>query len=251
MTQTFEIITYATHNQGIYDMLINNEYDSKVTTLGWGTTWDSFIDKFKGVYDHIKNKNDNHIIIFLDGFDTIIHKHPQKAIDIFKKNNYQLLFSKDVHQSVQYFDYIIHKMFPTTCKDNIIINSGLWMGYVKYAKHMLHYILSRCKKDCIDDQKIVNKFCHNFKYISIDTENDIFLNTTKHTIYNVQNISTPFISFPAASYYGKNLDSIKRLVRGVSEYKIQLFHEFFVIFLILTYIYLKIQKLFPYKFIKV
>ena len=49
--------------------------------------------KNKLIYDYIKNLNDDEIIIILDGFDSIINKNPNEAIQILK-NNYKVHFLK-------------------------------------------------------------------------------------------------------------------------------------------------------------
>ena len=49
-----KIITYATHSEGLFDELINNKYNIPIIVLGYGTKWNSFIDKFKNVYKYIK-----------------------------------------------------------------------------------------------------------------------------------------------------------------------------------------------------
>ena len=36
------IITYATHNEGLFDTLINNEYNIDITVLGFGNEWGGF-----------------------------------------------------------------------------------------------------------------------------------------------------------------------------------------------------------------
>ena len=43
-----QVVTYATHSQGMFDELMNNQYGVDVKVLGWGEKWNGFKDKFIG-----------------------------------------------------------------------------------------------------------------------------------------------------------------------------------------------------------
>ena len=62
---TYKVVTVATHKEGRFDTLINNMYNIPIKVLGFGQKWTSFIMKYELIYDYIKNKNNNFIIIFL------------------------------------------------------------------------------------------------------------------------------------------------------------------------------------------
>src|SRR5210317_1041969 len=72
-----EVVTYANKSHGLFEELIHNEYDVPVRVLGWGTKWNGFLDKYKGMVEYLKSKKDDDIVIFLDGFDTKINKDPK------------------------------------------------------------------------------------------------------------------------------------------------------------------------------
>ena len=59
------IITYATHSEGSFENLINNEHNVPITVLGWNKPWKGFMDKFINVYKFIKTLPDDDIIIFI------------------------------------------------------------------------------------------------------------------------------------------------------------------------------------------
>ena len=54
-----EIVTYANRSQGLFEELIHNEYDVPVRVLGWGTQWNGYSDKSKGVVEYLKEKDDD------------------------------------------------------------------------------------------------------------------------------------------------------------------------------------------------
>ena len=121
---SYEIVTVATHKEFKFEELINNKFE-KITVLGMGQKWTGYKMKSQLVYDYIKNMDDNKIIIFLDGFDSVVQNDPKKAIEIFKKRNHKFLISKDIENGVNFFP---------ECKNNMVASCGMYMGYVKYLK---------------------------------------------------------------------------------------------------------------------
>mgnify|MGYP001172397344 CR=1 FL=1 len=82
---TVEIVTYANKSQGMFEELVNNKFDVPIKVLGWGTKWNGFSDKYKGVYKYLENKSDDDIVIFIDGFDTKINRNPHNVVELFKE----------------------------------------------------------------------------------------------------------------------------------------------------------------------
>ena len=219
----YEIVTVATHKEGKLDELINNELNIPVTVLGMGKKWTGFRMKYELTYEHIQSMDDNKIIIFLDGFDSNIVGHPSNAIQKFKEKNAKLLFSKDLeNQGISL--KMQSKVFTSCKKNNVILNSGMYMGYVKYLKPFYKYTLSQT---CKDDQRNANKSCRHFDFISIDTEYEIFHNVSPFE-RNKSNTkpNVIFVSYPGTI-------TIKRVYRSCLE-----LGQFFIYFLLLLYIIL-------------
>jgi hypothetical protein len=211
----YEVVTVATHKEGKLDELINNELNIPVTVLGMGKKWTGFKMKYELMYEHIQSMDDNKIIIFLDGFDSNIVGHPSNAIQKFKEKNYKLLFSKDNVTYVRAFG---------TCKDNITLNSGMYMGYVKYLKPFYKYNLSQT---CKDDQRTANQSCKHFDFISIDTTSEILQNNQILFLPNQKlNPNAVFVSYPGA------VPSINRGVRALYTFGQFELKKMFLLFLI-------------------
>jgi len=212
----YEIVTVATHKEGKLDELINNKLNIPVTVLGMGKKWTGFRMKSELIYEHIQSMDDNKIIIYLDGFDSNIVRHPSNAIQKFKEKNYKLLFSKDNITDVHTFG---------TCKDNITLNAGMYMGYVKYLKPFYKYNLSQT---CKDDQRTANQSCKHFDFISIDTTSEIFQNNQLLFLPNQKlNPNAVFVSYPGA------VPSIYKSIRALYEYGQFKLKKMFLRFLIL------------------
>ena len=233
-----EVITVATHKEGLFDKLINNKFNVKITVLGMGEKWTGFDMKFKLIYNYIKNLPDDKIIIFVDGFDSLVNGKLEDAVKIFKENNFKCLFSQTVDKkNLSKIESIITKKIFGNCKNNYTGNSGLYMGYVKYLKIILNEAL---KNKCKDDQVVLNKnLCKKYDFIDIDINNLIFENVLD--INNIQNVKAIFIS-----QSGKI--TLKRGIRMLFEYG-QFQIDYILIVYISIFIICLIYKLYKSIFI--
>lgn len=183
-----EIVTYANKSFGLFEELIHNEYDVPVKVLGWGKKWNGYSDKSKGLLEYIStSKNDDDLIIFVDGFDSKINKNPVNVKEIFESYNCKVLFSKDPES----FSKLVTRIIFPTCGD-AVANAGMYAGYVKYLKIILEDELSR---GCQDDQVNFNTMCNEYDFIKVDKEQRLFENiaTTNHGKVS----DAVFVSYPA------------------------------------------------------
>lgn len=222
--ENIHYITYATHDEGTYKELINNKYNIKINNIGWNHKWKNFKQKFKNVYKYILNKNDNDIIVFFDGFDSIINKYPKELLKLFKSYDCKILFSKE-------FDIlnIKRKVFNTKLEN--IANAGLYMGYVKELKILFKYIL---KKKGKDDQVLINKYIDKFDFIKIDNKEFIFKNLNYYERYFNINFNSYFLQTPGVL-------TANRIIRAFKEYNIFFIKEILIFSLIFIY-YLSRKK---------
>ena len=218
-----EVITVATHNKGTFEKIINNNFGVNVKVLGYGEKWTGFDMKIRLVYNYIKNLPEDKIIIFIDGFDSIINGTIEQAENIFRKNNYKVVFSKNIPNHF----YGIEKIVFPDCKDSNIANAGLYMGYIKYLKIILSDMLN---KKCKDDQYNINNLCKKYHYIDIDENNEIFLNTT-----NKKDVKAIFIQYPGSI-------NVYRAWRALFEYGQFLLKYFIILYLIIVYFLYKYKK---------
>ena len=166
---TVEIVTYANKSQGMFEELVNNKFDVPIKVLGWGTKWNGFNDKYKGMYKYLENKNDNDIVIFIDGFDTKINRNPHNVVELFKECDCKVLVSKDPEVPGK---PLTHMIFGK-CGDKSTANSGLYMGYAKELKIVLDEALA---EKCEDDQTNLNTVCQKTKFVKVDEDEKIFKN---------------------------------------------------------------------------
>jgi len=169
-----KIIIYATHSYGTYPELIKNK---DVVVLGYNTKWEGFIKKAKTITDYLSTLPPDEIVVILDGFDSVINK-TDNLEEVFKSMNCKVLISKEEKSGFSKImpefmeNYIKWRVFGT-CKDNVIANSGLIMGYVYYLR-IVWEIISNGKSG--DDQRNLNEACSDLPFLKVDTSNIIFKN---------------------------------------------------------------------------
>lgn len=199
---SYEIVTYANKSHGLFEELVNNEFNVPVKVLGWGTEWKGFSDKTKGVTDYLKTKNATDIVIFLDGFDTKINKDPSNVVELFEKFKCKILLSSDPNISGKF----ITRLIFGTCKGSGTANAGMYMGY---AKELLEFLEAEAKTKCKDDQLNFNTLCRSRDDIRVDENNVIFENFKPTQSRNESN--APFVSYPGSP-------GLSRYSRAVTEY---------------------------------
>ena len=221
-------ITVATHNEGLYEQLINNKYNVKIKVLGYGKKWTGFKMKFELLNEYLKKLPEDDIVVYLDGFDTKLVSNPHNLKKDFLNFNTKILFSKDEKLIGPLTNFIFKN-----CYDKYVANMGLFMGYVKFVKNIVKDLLI---EKCKDDQVIVNnKLCSKYrKFIKIDIHNKIFQN---NNYYNNKKTNAYFFQYSA------NLD-FKRVYRSIFEYAQFLIIIYILLYLILSTILYR-YKLYP------
>ena len=206
------IVTVATHDSGLYNELIDNKFGVKIKTLGFGEKWTGFRMKSEKVLEYIKDLDDNHIVIFVDGFDSVVNGTLEDAIEEFVMMDCRILISKAyVHD--QWIRQVTHRRVFNYKKGDYSANSGLYMGYVKELKIFLKDILDL---KCGDDQINFNVIAKKYDFVKMDTQNTIFENIQKNIGEdNKHKELTPlngiFVSYPGTP-------STERILRATKEY---------------------------------
>lgn len=186
-------ITVATHNKGYLDVLKQNfeTHGETLNILGYGEKWKGFTWKYKLMKDFIQNLPDDEIVIFMDGYD-VLFINKENIISKFQTFNKNIIFGVDTHPKSTKILYnkIFHNCFIS---NNIDINSGLYMGYVKHLKSLLKKLCHKdvCDDPKMDDQKLIIKLSKTDffkKNVGIDHEKKIFFNMSpKHLLTNKTN----------------------------------------------------------------
>ena len=225
-----KIITYATHNDGLFEELSKNK---EIVVLGFGTKWEGFIGKAKLIYSYLETLNNDEIVVIVDGFDSIIKN--TVILEKFKSFDCKVLVSMEDKSSLNSFlpsflhNYIKLKVFGT-CKNGITANSGLCMGYVNYLKTTFNSLINGKSSD---DQRNLNSACNILPFLKIDTYNKVFENCT--SLEEVNNSSACICQLPGTL-------SFNRIKRSLVEYPKFFIPEIIIILLLIILIYGFIKK---------
>lgn len=210
---SLHVVTYATHSQGMFDNLVNNDHGVKIKVLGWGEKWKYYRQKIVGVLEYTKTLPLDDIIVFVDGFDTEVCRPLDNFIEDFKRIGKDFVISLDPELGG---NFLTRRIFGT-CQ-NKFINSGLYCGYVWKVIEVLEGTMNfKCK----DDQRNLTSVCnHSFH---IDSECNLFENSnyTSSTCY--------FRSFPC------ELSFKRYVVRAVKEYTQFFIMEVLIVLGLLAY----------------
>ena len=209
MNINFHYITVATKPHIILDNLIKtaNDQSMNITVLGRDENrwigWQSkgnFGIKLKSVYDFLQNKhlNDLDIVLFTDAYDVIYCGKKNEVIDRYEKLDMPIVFgaekicNPDPWRSNEYV--------KKAGKEFQYLNSGMFIGRVWALRLcMLYYKYN----DDEDDQRFwTTQYFEHPYLISLDYNNDLFLNTadidmgnivydpiTNRTFYDSNNVS--------------------------------------------------------------
>ena len=148
---TIKIVTVATEEKYHFINLkksIENQ-NTELNVLGKGLFYKGHYMKDELLLDFCNNyTNDNDIILFCDGYDSIITGDLNELEDKFIKLKVPILISTDtIHTNYNPLTwitkYIYYKTFPLN------INTGLFIGYSKNIKNLLNKLKVRQSKNLI------------------------------------------------------------------------------------------------------
>jgi len=220
---TVEVVTYANKKFGLFDKLVDNEHGVPIKVLGMGTEWTGFNDKYRGVLAYLKkHKSDDDIIVFVDGFDTLVNKDLSGFEEKFRATGAGIVVSKDVLVSwvPTVLGRHINRTVFGTCDGKHAANTGMYVGYARDIKTVLAHALDM---SCEDDQVNMNALCSAYDFISVDEDCVFFENVG---VGRQKSSSAYFVSFPGTP-------SLSRVHRAAREYA-QFFRVQFVVLAIIA-----------------
>jgi len=133
------IATVATHSERYLPVLEKMVEDrgSKLHKLGFGKKYQGHFMKDLEMIEFLKTLPGEDIVIFLDGFDTLMLSDTTEVIDKFKKSGKKMILSvENVRSSFLMHSYNFQKV------QEKFINTGLYIGYCGYVLRFLEEMYS-------------------------------------------------------------------------------------------------------------
>jgi hypothetical protein len=174
------IATVATHSERYFPVLEKMINDKKIEfhKLAHGKKYEGHSMKDKEMIKLLKTLPGEDIVVFVDGFDSLLLTDGQEILDKFKSYGKKVIISiENIKNSFMMHSYHFQEVLGK------YINTGLYMGEVKYLLIILQNIYENSSNYTEDDQYNWGNFVNNSdKYdfdknlIGVDTESKIFLN---------------------------------------------------------------------------
>lgn len=178
------LVTVATHSEGYLPVLEQQvkEKGMELKKLGWGKPYAGHFMKDMEMMEFLeKDAKSGDLIIFVDGFDSLILGNREEIIQKFQDTGARMLFS--VENVTPYLSYIHAAVFERVAGK--YINSGLYMGERDFMLSFLKDIYH--PKDGSDFNRESNqvnwcnqlrklKMKNNLEGIELDVDSKLFLN---------------------------------------------------------------------------
>lgn len=172
------IVTVATKSKGYLPVLEQQvkEKNMVLEKLAQNKEYKGHYMKDLEMMDYLRTIPSEDIVIFVDGFDTLMLSEPDEIIEKFKNFNTKLLLSIENIGGLSFIhDAVFEKI------EGHYLNSGLYMGY---AGFMLNFLDDMYKGDYDknSNQKTWMKHLNRLKTVNkldgikFDTASDVFLN---------------------------------------------------------------------------
>lgn len=219
------LVTVATHSERYLPILDKQAEDKsmELVKLGIGKKYVGHFMKDLEMIDYLNSDKvkEEDIVVFADGFDTLLLAPREEIIKKFKSYNCKLLLSIENVGSLEF----IHKAVFQQVKGKFI-NTGLFMGYAGFLKNFLEEMYSK-DFDKNSNQKTWANYLESkkdYSDIALDTDSKIFLNysfTTTNYIsvkdkrVHIKNIKPCFIQ-------GNGCEDLSKIIKntGYSDYDI-------------------------------
>ena len=171
------LVTVATHSERYLPVLDQQSKDKNIplVKLGIGKKYTGHFMKDLEMIEYLKQPSvdDDDIVAFVDGFDTLLLSDSDEIINKFKSFNCQLLLSIENVGGLSF----IHDAVFTKVKGKFI-NTGLYMGYAKFLREFLEDMYSN-DFDKNSNQKTWANYLgknNNYQHVGLDVDSQVFLN---------------------------------------------------------------------------
>ena len=184
---TVVLITVATHDYGYLQVLKEscNRHGFELIVLGWGATYTGHLMKTELTIPFLEKCDPMQIVMFVDGFDSLIMRNVDDVESIFVKMNVPFIFSADMKLTHDMYldEYIgkitgvVNRVVCNSSPDAGMLNSGLFIGYAASLLRVLRESVDMTQKlpDIKSNQRMLQEVCKTNPF-AIDTNRHLFYN---------------------------------------------------------------------------
>ncbi|SMD37741.1 hypothetical protein SAMN04488029_3438 [Reichenbachiella faecimaris] len=169
-----KIVTVATHhNDDLERLLISaRKFNIEVELIGIGREYIDHYIKTDWLLEYLEGLDDNEIVLYTDGYDSVLLNDTSYIEEEFLKFNHPMVFGTEQNFNCMssFFGKIGYFLkYPKGKKPYRYINAGGWIGRAGYAREILSKVVGG------DDQSLLLKYItKNKTAIGHDIEQRIF-----------------------------------------------------------------------------
>jgi hypothetical protein len=205
---TIKCFTVATHIDGYYDILLQSckRNNINIHVLGKGEKYINHLFKTYKTIEFLKKQKSDQIVLFIDGFDSIVLENINIIEKKFLKLKVPFIFSEDIkynyykNLALKFFikinstnNYIFNNLLTISrpCfldNEYKYINSGLFIGYSKYLLKIFENSIKFVKYyNHNSNQRLLQDMCNQKTKMFVDSKNIIFYNFSSRDNVKLKN----------------------------------------------------------------
>ncbi len=184
MYDNLELVTLATHSEGYLPYLEHwsKKNNVKFNILAYGEKWEGWNWRLDKLIYFLEKKNENELILLIDGFDVLILSDKQELLNKFNNAKTDIILSCSgihtsqpdsnwVHQEIIVpFSHAYYKKY-----NKELLNAGTYFGTAKSLTNILKKIKNYCNVHNVkDDQIALNSILLNDLKYTIDKNANVF-----------------------------------------------------------------------------
>lgn len=179
-----KVFTVVTHSDGYFKSLQESCKKNKINLdiLGWGETYSGHMFKTDKTIEYLRNQDPNQIVLFVDGFDSLIVDDQSTILSKFLQTRESVLFSEDFECTNRFKATIMESVYYFILKNRKKvngqrINSGMFIGYSKDLLDIFNRSLEyKNDSNQHSNQRVLQDMCEIENNITTDKEKLIMYN---------------------------------------------------------------------------
>ena len=157
-----KVVTIATHhNPDLERLLISaRKFNIDVELIGEGREYTDHYVKTDWLLEYLETQSPDEIILYTDGYDSVILRDPEYIEEEFLKLNHPIVFGAEQNFNVEasfFRKFLYYLNFPKGQKPYRYLNAGGWIGRAGPAKELLKNVIGG------DDQSLLLKYMTRHK----------------------------------------------------------------------------------------
>jgi hypothetical protein len=218
------LVTVATQSEDMFPVLqqATQRLGWDLVVLGWGQRWRGFAWRWALLKEYLQTLPAEELVVWCDAYDVLPIATPAEVETRYRRFGAPMVMSVEDPEVSPTEMYLRTRMFGASCRPNVFINGGLYMGTAGILREMIRVLQDEVgMQDADDDQRLLNSLCRTsfMDNVAFDHRSTIFFNAGGFLPWQKTwpgPVDTCFIHFPghgsfkdAVEYYGYDVPQHK------------------------------------------